>query len=323
MGAAFYCVCDARYFLGAVAMVNSLRLQGHTEPIFVLDCGLAPAQRELLEGEARIVASEGDAPPWLAKTIAPLAHPAEVMVLIDADMIVTRPLAGLIEEAREGRIVAFRDPQQRFFSEWGDLPGLGEPRRGPYVSSGLVVLPSAPGAEVLSLLHELRGQVDFEQTFWRRGVRDYPYLYADQDVLNAILATRVEAERLVARERRLAATPPFRNLRRLDGKRPRCAYPDGTEPFVVHQFVRKPWLERVYHGVYSRLLVRLLLEPDVAIRVPEHQVPLRLRRGVAASVGRALVNVGDLGRWYVGDRLPSWLGTRLEDARRRRAARRA
>ena len=31
---AFYTVADARYFLGAVGMINSLRLVGHDEPIF-------------------------------------------------------------------------------------------------------------------------------------------------------------------------------------------------------------------------------------------------------------------------------------------------
>ena len=45
--ARFYCVADERYFLGAVGMINSLRLQGHAEPIHVLDCGLRPGQREL------------------------------------------------------------------------------------------------------------------------------------------------------------------------------------------------------------------------------------------------------------------------------------
>ena len=38
--AAFYCVADERYFLGAVGMLNSLRLLGHAEPIYVLDCGV-------------------------------------------------------------------------------------------------------------------------------------------------------------------------------------------------------------------------------------------------------------------------------------------
>ncbi len=52
---AFYCVSDARYFLGAVAMINSLRLNGHREPIYLLDAGLSDDQRELLAAEATIV----------------------------------------------------------------------------------------------------------------------------------------------------------------------------------------------------------------------------------------------------------------------------
>src|SRR5215210_3169387 len=104
--AAFYCVADARHFIGAVGLINSLRLLGHAEPVFVLDCGLEPSQRELLSAEARIVAAPSDAPPWLLKTVAPLAHPAEVMVLIDADMIVTRSLAEPIETASAGSLVA-------------------------------------------------------------------------------------------------------------------------------------------------------------------------------------------------------------------------
>ena len=93
MSAAFYCVADERYFLGAVGMINSLRVLGHDEPVFVLDCGLTDEQRELLAPHATLVAAPRDAPPWLLKTIAPLRHPAEVMVLIDADIIVTRSLA--------------------------------------------------------------------------------------------------------------------------------------------------------------------------------------------------------------------------------------
>ena len=35
----FYTVADARFWLGAVALVNSLRLVGHKEPVVVLDLG--------------------------------------------------------------------------------------------------------------------------------------------------------------------------------------------------------------------------------------------------------------------------------------------
>jgi len=90
--AAFYCVSSSMYFLGAVALVNSLRLLGHAEPIFVLDYGLSTAERELLSQEATLVAAPDDTTPFLLKTVAPLAHPAEVMVLIDADIIITRPI---------------------------------------------------------------------------------------------------------------------------------------------------------------------------------------------------------------------------------------
>ena len=49
----------------------------------------------------------------------------------------------------------------------------------------------------------------------------------------------------------------------------------------------KPWLEPTHHGVYSRLLRRLLIGEDLAIRVPEQQVPLRLRRPARAPMPSA------------------------------------
>ena len=149
--AAFYCISSALYFPGAVGLVNSLRLQGHTEPIYLLDCGLSERQRELIAPEATIVPAPRELPPYLLKTHAPLAHPAEVMVLIDVDMIATRPLDELIERAAEGAAVAFRDTIDRFVPEWGELLGLGPLRRGPYVSLGLVALGGELGGEVLRL----------------------------------------------------------------------------------------------------------------------------------------------------------------------------
>lgn len=321
--AAFYGVCNERYFLGAVALVNSLRVVGHSEPIFLLDCGLNAHQRELLAPHVTLVPGPADRPPFLVKAIAPLARPARVAVLIDTDMIATRPLTPLIEGAAAGDVVACRDRQQRFFPEWGELLGLGPTRREAYVSSGLVALGGTVGAEVLGLMERLSSEVDFDSTFWRGNVREYPFLYADQDLLNAILATRVAPERLVALDHRLAPTPPFRGLRVRDEDALRCAYADGTEPFVVHQYIRKPWLERMYHGVYSRLLARLLLEEDATVKVPESEIPMRLRRGPLAHAERWRVNVADFMRWHFGDRVPKPIGSRLETIRRRREGERA
>jgi hypothetical protein len=103
------------------------------------------------------------------KGIAPLRHPAPAMVLIDTDMIVCRALTELIELASGDRVVAVRNDRDRFVPEWGDLLGLGPTWPRPYVSSGLVFLGGASGQQVIHLLDDLKAEVDFELTFWRRN----------------------------------------------------------------------------------------------------------------------------------------------------------
>jgi hypothetical protein len=309
-GAAFYCVSSEPYFLGAVGLINSLRLVGHDEPIHVLDYGLAPAHRRLLEAHVDVVSGPLDSPPYLLKTLLPLRHPAEVRVLIDADMIVTRPLTELIAEAAGGRVVAFENDTDRFVPEWGEVLDLGPLRRRRYVSSSLVALGGGVGEEVLQLTDDRQRRVDPELAYGEgRNVRDYPLLYLEQDVLNAVLAARVEPDRVTSLPSRLAPTQPFAGMRLLDARTLRCAYRDGIEPYVLHYFhLRKPWLEPVYHGIYSRLLARLLLADDVEIRVDHGDVPLRMRDGLLARVERKRVDLQDLARWYLGDVLPERLG---------------
>jgi hypothetical protein len=315
---AFYCVADERYFLGAVGLVNSLRLAGHAETIYVLDCGLTPAQRDRLESQAVLVPGPRGAPPWLLKTIAPLEHPAEIRVLIDVDMVVTCGFGPLLEEARKGSVVAFCNDTDRFVPEWGELLELGPLERRPYVSSGLVVLGGDEGAEVLDLLDHRQRRVDIEQGFYGRRVEGYPFLFPEQDVLNAILCARPDPARTVRLPNRLAAVPPYRGVRTIDLDAMRCAYPDGVEPYVLHQFVRKPWLDRIHHGIYSRFLVRALLGEDVAIGVDETELPLRMRRGLAGAAARLPISVVDLGRWYATEVFPDWVRARLSPQREAR-----
>jgi hypothetical protein len=319
-GAAFYCVSSGMYFLGAVGMINSLRLQSHTEPIFVLDRGLSSAQRELLEPQASVVGAPDDRDPFMLKALLPARYPAEVRVLIDADMIATRSLAGLIETAAEGRVVAVEHPHDRFVPEWGELLGLGRARRHRYLSSGLVFLGGSAGSEVIRLMEEKLDAIDFDRTQFRTlfpdypfiddapvDAPDYPFLFADQDLLNAILATRVRPERIVALQDRLAPIPPFERLRVLDERRLRCADPEGTEPYVLHHYLSKPWLEPTHHGVYSRLLRRLLVGPDLAVRVPESELPLRFRSGPLALAERTRINARERIRYHLAEPLASRL----------------
>jgi hypothetical protein len=299
--AAFYCVSSGEYFLGAVGLINSLRLVGHAEPIFVLDCGLDAEQRALLSAEATVVPAPADAPPYLLKTIIPLADPAPVKVLIDVDMVVTRPLTDLFRRAAEGNVIAFENRIDRFVPEWGGLLDLGSIRRRPYVSSGLVFLGGRLGDEVLRLWHDRQRHVEYELGCFAEKVDDYPFLFLDQDVLNAVLATRGEPDRITTLDLRLAPVPPFPGLDVLDASTLRCGYADGAAPYVVHQYLpRKPWLDLAYDGVYSRLLRRLLSGGGVALKVPRSAVPLRMRTGPLAYAERQRVNLREQLHWRLG-----------------------
>ena len=95
----------------------------------------------------------------------------------------------------------------------------------------------------------------------------------------------------MALENRLAPNPPFQGLRVLDRATLRCADRDGTEPYALHNFYRKPWLVRTRSNPYSRLLTRVVLGPDVTLRLDPSELPLRLRAGLQAQAARLAVDV--------------------------------
>ena len=298
---AFYCVSSPVYFLGAVGMINSLRLAGHGEPVYVLDCGLDDEQRALLAPEATVVDAPAGSKPFTLKTEAPLRHPAQTRVLIDADLVVTRPLTDLLERAAGGSVVAFENPIDRFVPEWGELLDLGPVRRHPYLCSGLVALGEPTGTEVLRLLADRQERVDFARGYFGANDRAYALEYADQDVLNAILGSRVDADRVVGLDARLAPMPPFEGLRLVDERTLHCEYADGTSPYAVHQSLPvKPWLESIGDGPYSQLLRRLLTGDDVAIRVPDAMIPRSLRRGAVGFAERQRIRARDQIRGRLG-----------------------
>jgi hypothetical protein len=317
---AFYCVSSELYYPGAVALVNSLRLAGHDEPIYVLDIGLAPEHRRHLAREVTVVDGPPGAPPYLLKTIAPSAHPADVMVLIDVDMVATRSLAPLAETAAEGHVVAARENVDRYVESWGELLGFGPTRRGPYVSSGLVVLGGEPGAELLELWSERLPEMDFDRSWFAGNDESYPFRFLDQDVLNGLLHSAFGEDVLVALDEELAPHQPYKGLRMRDEATLRTTYRDGTEPYVLHQYLGKPWIDPMYHGIYSRALSRLWLEPDVALPLPAAEVPLRMRRGARALAARKAVDWSDLVRWYARDVIPEWIAAKRGAPKRKEMA---
>lgn len=302
--AAFYCASSELYFPGAVGLVNSLRTAGHDEPIYLLDCGLSDRHRELIGADVTLVEGAPSVPPYLLKTVAPRLHPADVMVMIDVDMIVTRSLSPLIEQAAGNRVVAVKDNMDRFDERWGPLLDLGEAQPRPYVTSGFVVLGGPSGHELLRLWDERQDRVDYELSWFARNVDGYPFQYLDQDVLNAVLCTRIDPDRVITLEPRLAPVPPFRDLAPKYDTGLGCAYGDGTEPFLIHQFVRKPWLEPMYHSVYSELLARAWSQPGATVELSTDEIPLRMRHGTLARLERRRVDIQDLLRWYIQDVIP-------------------
>ena len=283
---AYYTVANAAHYPGAVALLNSLRLLGEVAPVFVVDCGLTGRQRGMLSRHVTLVPRQGALPPGLQKATGPLAHPAEIMVLLDADVIVTRLLTPLFEDASRGRIVAFENDHDRFFPEWSSL-GLGVPKRRSYVNSGHLVVSSDTASEFLPLFGELQKHLDVSRTcFGREGDPSNPFYFADQDILNAVLCTRYDG--LAARiEHRFAPVPPFPGLKVVDLTRLECAYDDGTEPYLLHHILRKPWLGATKASPYTALFTRLVTGGDVVLRLDAHDIPLRLRDSSFAAIGRA------------------------------------
>lgn len=326
--AAFYGVVDARHFLGAVALVNSLRLAGHGEPIHLLDCGLEPWQADVLAREAAVHPwARADTPPHLLKLELPLDWPADVMLLLDADVVAVRSLEPLLAAAGDGAICAFADGVNRFHPEWGKLLGLGVLRPGRYVNAGILALPRAGGLEVLQRVHAGLSQVDPVRTTVAAGRPQDPFYYLDQDVLNAVLVSDANPCGIEVLPGRDAPHPPFAGLSAPRNDPLAVRYADGSVPFVLHHVGRKPWLRPTFASSYTRLLSRLLLSPDVPIRIEPSQVPLRLRRGLLAALDRKRSAVfaavySQRGRLGVRRRLADQRLARRERAAVHRAGRR-
>jgi hypothetical protein len=331
---AFYSVSDSRHFVGIVALVNSLRLVGHDETIFVVDAGLTPEQRQLLGDYVTLVPAPEDVPVIMLKQLAPMTHPARVSVLLDSDIIVTRPLTELIDAAGSGRIVGFvnNEPNHdRFFAEWSSLLGLGPIRPQPYLNAGQLVVPASLRGRLLEVWVERQAKVDARQThdprlygarqstganIWHgKGRLSDPLYFGDQDVLNAILATRFDRDEIIMLEHRLAPMPPFRGLRLIDQRHLVCRYADNSQPFLLHHIMAKPWLNATRTTIYSLLLSRLLLAPDVPLRLEPGQLPLRLREGRLSAVDRRRADLQALiysysrkqvGRFGIRTRFRGW-----------------
>jgi hypothetical protein len=315
---AVYSVADTKHFPGAVALLNSLRLLGHDEPFFLVDAGLTPDERSQLAGHVTLVTPPDGTPPMFLTPYGPLEHPADVAIILDADIVITRPLTELVAAAEAGRMVAFVDPapiDKRFFPEWAEELGLRSLRRRPYMAAGQLVMPAALAARLLPRWIDGQERIGLRRTRYGTATLADPFYFADMDVFNALLAANFSDDEVLVLEERLAPHPPFAGLRLEDTVGLVCRYDDGVRPFLLHHILAKPWLAATPTTIYSRLLTRLLLGADVRIRLEPKELPLRLREGRLAAADRTRAHVQaivrsearrQLGRFGIRTRLRAW-----------------
>jgi hypothetical protein len=221
----------------------------------------------------------------LAKWVAPLAYPAAIRVLVDADVIVTRPLTPLLDAAGQGAVAAFLDNQpHRFESGWREATGASIVRRLGYVNAGVLALPATLGDELLERVRDVQARL--EPTL-RHQANGHAFQFPDQDAWNAVFSAVLTEDRFVALPHALAPFEPWEPVRLVNARTLRCEVEGGAVPYILHHIGRKPWLEQLpWPSAYGSLLPRVLRGRDVALRLERSLVPPWLRRGPAAAVRR-------------------------------------
>jgi hypothetical protein len=303
----FYTLADSDFFVGTVALLNSLRLTGNNGELVVLDCGLDDAQRRALAPHATLV----PLPDGLAQRktlLKPYVHEVArpgILVWVDSDVIVTRHLEEVAMYARSGKLCfhSVDDVNQRgrSFPQWTHEFGLASPlRRQTYVSAGFFALDAVRWRNLLERWSKICAAIPPERVFGP-DMGD-PLWAGDQDALNALLMSEVPAnavEELPAQE---AVFPPDMHRVLVTNGDGLSALHEGAPVALLHYtWVPKPWTARAWGRIpnmrrdaYVRLLPRVLFAEDVSLRLEPALVPPWLRPGPA---GRLALEGIVLGKW--------------------------
>jgi hypothetical protein len=303
-----YTVANQGFFPGLLGLVSSLRFHGHEGPIVIADAGLTSAQAEALSSEAVLVQLSPGLPPIYAKSVAPLEHPDDVMIFLDADMLCVRPLDELVVAARGGSILVVEDigrPElsEDIWQQWEERLELGPLWQTTYINGGFFALPRDSGIAFFKTLAECLDRIDPSETHLRaEPTRDFslPFFLADQDIANAVLASARFRERVMILPCSAAPHAPFSGISLASGTS--CVDQQGETPFFLHHALQKPWSEPLPTNPYTELLVKYIHDP-AAPNVSKADLPLFLRHGRVASAARALRSGRGRARAHVRGRL--------------------
>jgi hypothetical protein len=329
-------LADARFYLGLVALLNSLHLTGHSDvPVVVLDGGLTPDQRATVEPFVTLKRR-----PHGAKTVTALAKvdvaslelPGVVFV-IDADCIVTGSLRDIFRLAAAGRICAVRDDaapgSERRFEEWERLFALRSQvrRGGTYVNAGALCLSNDHWPHLLSRWAEITERLPPGRYVQGRSDTN-PIWAADQDVLNAILMSEVPASALEVLPSGTMAYAQSRDARVSDLDTLNVTAMGRASTIAHFSLGPKPWSpggwKRVGREPLLPLFTRCLVGQGLPLRPDPASVPWWLRSSTAADAFRGAVGVrNDVSQlvfrllWDVYDNLPEPSRARLRKLRAR------
>jgi hypothetical protein len=292
----FFTVADARFFPGVVCLLNSLRLSGNDVELVVLDVGLTEPQRLRLEPHVRLVEPPGEVleTPMLLKSFPHTLEPDGTVVVIDSDMMVTRSLDPVLERVEAGRVCMFadiEDQRDRLIPEWEEAFALTAPlRRGQhYMNAGFIALSTRHHPELLRRYWELCRRIPSDRTLVAASEYDQPFWGGDQDAINALLMSEVDADAVLELPQEEGPSPELlHDVTIVDELTLECEL-RGHRPYLLHYWggpkpwARNAWL-RASRDAYVRLMPRVLLGPDVAVRLDPSEVPLWLR---ATPPGRA------------------------------------
>jgi hypothetical protein len=275
-------LADKHFFVGTVAMLNSLRLTGNRGELVVLERGFTPEQRQLLGDHARVQAVDPGIRPFLLWPFMRTVADSGTLFWIDGDVIVTRSLQQVSEVAGRGKICLYCGGEPtRWFREWQEIFALQAPlRRDRYLNTGFIALSRERWDSLLVRWHEACEAMPPPSRY--AGLNEIPVLLGAQDALNALLMSEVPRDavhELPLEE--IVYTGVMHQARVLDPERLLC-YHKGRQTALLHYVGKlKPWMPqswaRINRDAYVRLLQRLLFEQDVELRLSPRHVPPWLR----------------------------------------------
>ena len=299
--ATYYTVSDHSYFLGTVAMINSLRLTGNAGEIVVLDRGLTGEQRRTLGSHCSIVRFEDarrtdiEQHPFLVKPYPHLFGAHGNIVIIDSDMIVTQRFDSILDRIASGRICAIEDPTlpKRWFAIWETELELRAPlRRQTYANAGFIAFSTERWPDFLARWWDLC------RIILPRWVDDpeLPFHWLDQDALNAMLMSEIPEDALeLMPKSRAPAFEDLRETRVADAGSLTSVLHDRPTLVLHNAGPIKPWDRRKWyrlqHNAYLELMPRVLSADDVPLRIRVEEVPVWLRAGTAPRVYRRSLTI--------------------------------